>query len=856
MQTSNLISSVQPVEGPLPNASDKEEFRMLYENIWSPNQLPKPFSEPIIADGGRETTTRRRISPKPRFRSNEICEKHNITSTTDVKSQDSGLPDLGSISTNAAEDSRNTTQKMKTLTRKLPLVRKTALRRAAVRQAMLKEDHSNEEIKKCTFPRITSHRAAWTALLGLLHSKTVRISDPGTTYISRLSRQHGCASDFVRLKFGWKTFSLKTRIEFFPRMMLTALSINLQTSLNLLSLIYSPKLCPKLAIPARILDYIIVLYLHNERPRYQSAAKYIFFTFKSLLRQHPGEKIILSQISIQLLISNLEPRHVYQLYNVLKMQGQTLNGYNLRQFAHAFLAFRWDSTAFAILKRIRAKGYDLNTSSISAICMTLLERRPLDKNVSCEIYGLLFDSGMRPNLAFYNILIKNFIAVGDHEAAWKVHDMILDHGKKPDHFTYSTLLHDANRRMDKPTMKRLITIIQTTDQWDSHLVTDMLHTIFLLCGEKGAEKYAKSLSYQPQTSEVFKQMLPVYCKYFQLEPLAKIIPFFWESYAEYASQANGTSENDNTFPNQSAKKATVDLMVATGRPLVVMLASYLEGHSEPNMWYRHFRGLVRCGDPAVSSLMVEPHIYDITLMAYSKIPSLVSRCPHIIRDMLYPNVHLSYDNRVGMKKSLDISASIVSTNSTTPQPNFFCPDRSHITPKPDGYTWSILVKILMDNKQPHAAEKVITMMRARGMIQQKHPKWGSLATGYARWHKIGIVSRTMLRLKTAGHEVNDTKRAGLRDLSGFNEHKKGTTLNRASQRKSAEKFMENVDDILRMEEQLFQESKHKDLRRPHETVEEFNKHLLQKYPDRLPAEKQVVRRVKGRAGKARRVKVS
>ncbi|KAH7350861.1 hypothetical protein BKA65DRAFT_499157 [Rhexocercosporidium sp. MPI-PUGE-AT-0058] len=77
-----------------------------------------------------------------------------------------------------------------------------------------------------------------------------------------------------------------------------------------------------------------------------------------------------------------------------------------------------------------------------------------------------------------------------------------------------------------------------------------------------------------------------------------------------------------------------------------------------------------------------------------------------------------------------------------------------IPPKPDVYTWSILLKIFMDQHQPRAAEKVLTMMRERG-IEPSLVTWNTLATGYAHMQDTAMTVDVLRRLEQAGLSADE-----------------------------------------------------------------------------------------------------
>jgi pentatricopeptide repeat protein len=98
--------------------------------------------------------------------------------------------------------------------------------------------------------------------------------------------------------------------------------------------------------------------------------------------------------------------------------------------------------------------------------------------------------------------------------------------------------------------------------------------------------------------------------------------------------------------------------------------------------------------------------------------------------------------------------------SRNPIPTLSSP---YSTPMPDVYTWSILLHIFMKHGQARAAEKVLTMMEARGVIPNQ-VTWNSLAAGYARMQDIGMTVGVIDRLEKAGFQADQFTKSGIAQI--------------------------------------------------------------------------------------------
>ena len=84
----------------------------------------------------------------------------------------------------------------------------------------------------------------------------------------------------------------------------------------------------------------------------------------------------------------------------------------------------------------------------------------------------------------------------------------------------------------------------------------------------------------------------------------------------------------------------------------------------------------------------------------------------------------------------------------------------HRHPKPDIYTWSVLLKVFMNHRQPRAAEKILNMMEARGVMPNQ-VTWNNLVIGYARMQDLTMTVDTIDRLQRAGFSLDNFTLQGL-----------------------------------------------------------------------------------------------
>lgn len=456
--------------------------------------------------------------------------------------------------------------------------------------------------------------------------------------------------------------------------------------------------------------------------------------------QAPDKKLSLAQHTLWLLMCHFDSLKLKRLYEIMVQIDHPMHENTLIHFSYRFAKDGQTDTAFEILQRL--KGCSFNTLKIQSLCTVILCRTWRDPEAiysETQMFEFMTSCGMSPNTFTYNVLMWNSIDAGDHKTAWQIHDMMEDAAIETDPITYSILLNDAKRRMDAADIGAAMSLIRQKKLVDAFLVTDVLHAIFLLHEQKKYDRH-------PDPNEVqttsLQRMLPVYLENFELDHLSRIIPGLKENIMAAVGPAR--------IPQTG--ELGKSLMVPHDGVLTVMITAYLSaiGNAESALrFYHHFRDLVYKGDPAVETLTSTTHIWDAILMTFGRFPELVNECAHLIGDMASPT-EMPLNSMPAPLDGLS-STSNPTTSSLHTEPSL----PSHGTPKPSLYTWSILLKIFMDNKQPLAAEKVLSMMQERD-ITPSIITWNTLTHGYVNVQDTDMVADAVNRLEEANFQVDES----------------------------------------------------------------------------------------------------
>ena len=488
------------------------------------------------------------------------------------------------------------------------------------------------------------------------------------------------------------------------------------------------------------------------------------------------------------------------IYRSLVAVGHPMHENTLIQYASG-LAKQGDvKTASRILQRLRDEGSGFNSPKMLSLCSTLLQRahqKVLSREgdapsiTAIDIFRFVLEAGAESNVITYNILMKSSLDAGDHETGWKIFDTMTENGLTADAYTYSILLNDAKSRMDAIAIRAVMDHVRQNNIRSDWIVTDVLHAILLLHQQERHSSKADGGQVEQEQS-AFDRLLQVYCDHFRIGPLVQLIPNFSGKYPILSQLTDGSQSHLHDPPIPT---------------LVVMITGYLDNTDTyyPAMQlYENFRRLIARNDPVVTPLTKTTHVWNLVLMSIGKYAERLADCSNLVGYMLAGSDQSSAPSQFSMSNGytekyptdaintdadspLPSKAAILGAHKSgkgvqiKPQPPLEAEDvvsepcavkdsnpdsvsdlssepyagTANIEPiiltppKPDVHTWSILLKVFMDHRQPRAAEKVLSMMSER-RITPSQVTWNSLALGYARLQDTARTVDVLRRLEAAG----------------------------------------------------------------------------------------------------------
>jgi pentatricopeptide repeat protein len=622
--------------------------------------------------------------------------------------------------------------------------------------------------------------------------------------------QEGLVNASVQeIRKAWEGLSRTERKSMWIHVMLDALGRRPSWALKFLIATTSSEPYPPSYAISDSIQYLVVRFLYKGKNPDDKSVTALFDTVMGLLDECDHYYLHLSQRTIFYLLSHINIDQAEHFYKVLVHRSHPLHENTLLQFAHAFGLNGRTQLAVNVLQHFHNNGGDFAQPKVESVCSTILERKNRKNSngvmSDSNIFGFLLDLGIRPNIILYNILVQNAAESGDPETAWKIHDMMSGLGIEADARTYSILLNDAKMRLDVPAMKRIAEIVESKGIINEYIITDLLHAMFLTYEQ---ERKTRPIGTPPPAP--FKRMLALYAEYFDLEPIRGLLT---------QGYRNFTVPSDR--PKMHPSKATLVVMltallrgftnptsapewyhrfrtmVLSGHPDIMPLTESTHIYDAVIMSLGRWPMTLRLCTKVIGDMFSS---YSAAQKAQNRLHDLI--CNEKVLQTAMGSFsasastqHLSVhrlqkgvmDSRTSQKldalpeggSAVEPSQDVDAINESPPRnsrsiellhtaSNVAAEDSTesadqvviHGHCKPSVQTWSILLKAFMDHSQPRAAEKVLTMMRHRG-ITPNHVTWNSLAIGYARLQDITNSVDVIDRFEREGWEMSDTTVEGL-----------------------------------------------------------------------------------------------
>ena len=391
---------------------------------------------------------------------------------------------------------------------------------------------------------------------------------------------------------------------------------------------------------------------------------------------------------------------------LLGVNKAVLHAHTMLQFLNRFVQVGRIDTSMRLLSTVAKTSYDLSLPEVQMACVKLLRTRfdtPEQYTVRSNLLAQMLEMGIRPKIEMFNAILVNAGEGGDFDNAWKMYALARENGLVPDSITYNVLLKGAVLSGNLPNINSVIREIQANPEVLQNLrvLSDVLKAI--------------SLTVSPE--DQFGAMLDLYKQYCDLRPLQDLSLVGSETQVLPSTDYHG--HQPTKFILRQMILAYIRRRLGQSRDPHKLIHNY-------NLYYQH----IKENHPLIAPLAQDGEVANAFIIAFGKRPETLQHCITVVRHML------------------ELSSQRHATSDIVAYP------------APNVHTWSVLVAAYIFNRQSRAAEKVLDMMRKRG-IEYTQVTWNTLVSGYASMQDVDKAVKAVKGMEAAGFEANAYTARGL-----------------------------------------------------------------------------------------------
>ena len=242
-------------------------------------------------------------------------------------------------------------------------------------------------------------------------------------------------------------------------------------------------------------------------------------------------------------------------------------------------------------------------------CMNLLKLETITcdgASPNFQILPRILEAGVKPDIALYNLIIKNAVSLGASVVGWDLFRYIQDRGLPTDARTYLPLMQDALACQDTAALQELLSEVHARED-----LSNNLHLVVYTLDIVRVHGFESRLS----PCAVFSNMLAVYTRTFSLAPLKHL--------KMVAGEATSFLSGNQIEPNAETLSYVVHSYVLAQQSAVVV-QSLLD-------WTEH---LWSQGDGLVLALAQCLPFYDGFLAFFARRRETLPKCLRLIQLML------------------------------------------------------------------------------------------------------------------------------------------------------------------------------------------------------------------------------
>ncbi|KAI1435181.1 hypothetical protein GGR50DRAFT_658058 [Xylaria sp. CBS 124048] len=563
--------------------------------------------------------------------------------------------------------------------------------------------------------------------------------DISSTYDDEIFAEMDPVMNRARLgRTAWQKLDSDTQKRLWPRMIHSAVESEPDTLPALIESTFDPSWCPNYVVEDTL--YILSRRLGqlqvpeaSESKRSQLQSDIISIgTF--ILSKCPPGYLGLEQTVILSIIAPLTTPEITHIYQLCISAKQHLSPSTLLHIASRY-AKAPDTKVQALEVLCTLADFsevDLNTPSAASVCTSLLtlnvhEPLPDERAEPDLIFKALLQRGFRPNLIHLSALMQNFCNRGRLDTAWEIFGLMLQYGIEPDLHVYSILLNGSKHAADMDFTEKVFEIIKLGNAWSPVIVNDFLDIVYR-DNEGQRERRRRQ---RKKANNAWRPMVHLYAKYFDLEPLQKFTLFplenllrSWSVRPQYSTRATALVESLEPLPHDK-------LMQPDSTTLCRMVGAHMRSHITPKYTiqsYDNFFKLVEQKDATALRILADRRtfIHDIFIRSLMQFKTTIGFAIAQLQEMM----------DAAAKEKAELGRNLYHHPPTV-------------------YTWTVILNGLKNHKDVHGAVSVLNMMSRVGHVKPTLPTWNVLLQLFSRTHNVKAAVKAVLLLEKAGLQPDD-----------------------------------------------------------------------------------------------------
>lgn len=508
-----------------------------------------------------------------------------------------------------------------------------------------------------------------------------------------------------------------------------------------------------------------------------------------MLEDIPQGEIPFRQRTFGLLAKALPAEQTNELYNTLQRTLRQLHPNTKLQFAAKLgRHVHTKPVAFEILKQLAEDGYNLQLPQFSSTLTTLLHSpisaespstatQPFSSKAALEHF---MEQGYTPNTVTFTAFLDSMAHEVECEEVIRLALLFAESGVKLDARTWSNLFRTAKHSMNVNNISKALDVAKVASVGYREVLNNALHAVFYFATMElrdGRPQVATN-------SSIFKPMLRMYAKQFDLEPLQRWLPDTLPLLLDTAPLGSHSALQDtqsslpreydgpilatitDLFSNNSTKK-----LKPSSTTIATMLRAYIRSlHSSYDLlsYYNFFKQRLEESSNSGSlwpDMMKDQGslIHDTFILSMTNKRGMVRPALSVFGDMLRDYLKHSAIDEAGSSR--------IQTPYTSAHP------------PPSLITFNLLIRGLFSQGDVKMAEKVIQVMKEHGHEPDK-VTWNTLIRGYSSMQSVNRTVTTLQAMESSGlkpdaftfkafGKLNDQSRAFeiMEDIININQRK-------------------------------------------------------------------------------------